>query len=360
MARKITLTSGSVFNGNPITFLVQPNVITGTDSNKKTTYPSFHRVIFEVKCGMSGGNFETIKMSAPVEEEKDTASVQIDISSALRTFRDAYEYTPNAVTYPLVKFNLRVYDEYMLDGKVHPRVGEIVYPSEVEGDEQYLCTLFGGFSDFDRFTSPSPIKEVTRFSRKPTDSPQTVAVGETFAYTPPFESSALLVNSSALVSPASKIATITDTGYQSVGGQSLYALPADEAQTRQVFRFINSFGVLESVSVPRVYGKKMSVTSTPYSISRQETFNSFSRSIVHKTNNRESWQFLSDPLTSDWLLWYMHEFLMAERIWMFINNAWLPCTITPEEDTTILDDTQQNAYTVAFTAQPDINGSPLI
>jgi hypothetical protein len=360
MARKITLTSGSVFNGNPITFQVQPNVITGTDSNKNTTYPSFHRVIMEVTCGMSGGNFEVIKMSAPVEEEKVTATVQIDISSALRTFRDSYEYSPEATTYPLVKFCIRVYDEYMLDGEVKTRVGEMVYPAEVDGQPQYLCTLFGGFSDFARFTSPTPIKGVIYFSRKPTDSPQTVAVGETFAYTPPFEKQALLVNSASLVAPTSVVTTIDKKGLQAIGDQKVYALPAEEAKTRQVFRFINSFGVLESVSVPKVYSSKVSVSSTSYAISRQETFNKFSRSTVRKTNNCESWLYLTDPLTLNWLEWYMHEFLMAEHIWMYVKGIWLPCTITPGDDTTLFDNTQQNPYTIAFTAKLDINGSPLI
>lgn len=360
MARTITLTSGSVLNGDPITFLVQPNVITGIGSDQKVIYPSFHRVIFEVTCGMSGGNFETIKMSSPVEKEKDTATVQIDISSALRTFRDDYEYSPDAVTYPVVKFCVRVYDEYMLNGEVKTRVGEIVYPNEVDGKPQYLCTLFGSFSDFDRYASPSPIKGLIHLSRKPTSTPQMVAVGESFAYTPSFATQELLVTSASLVAPTSIVVTIDQQGLQTIGEQSIFALPAEESKNRQMFRFINSFGVLESVSVPMVYSKKMSVTSTSYAVSRQETFNKFSRSTVRKTNNRESWLYFTDPLTPDWLLWYMHEFLMAEYIWMYVKDTWLPCTITPEEDTTIFDDTQQAPYVVAFTAVLDINGSPLV
>ena len=81
MARKITLTSGSILAGNPITFRIQPNVLSNT--------PSFHRVIIEVKCGMSGGNFETIKLTAPVAIEGN--DVELDVSSAIRVPLDAYE-----------------------------------------------------------------------------------------------------------------------------------------------------------------------------------------------------------------------------------------------------------------------------
>lgn len=352
MARTINLTSGSIFNGNPITFRIQPNVINGT--------PSFHRVILEVNCGMSGGNYETIKMSAPVEEEKNTSEVNIDISSALRTFRDSYEYSAEPATYPLVKFYLKVYDEYMLDGEVKT-MGEIVYPAKTQdSDEQPVyCTIFGGYSDLDRLLSNGS-KDTTTLSRKPTDAPHLAFVGEQIAYTPPYTTAQSLLASANLEPPASKVETVTKEGAQTIGGQNIYALPATEADTRQVFRFINSFGVLESISVPRVYSKKLAITSSSFVVSRQETFSSFSRAAIKKQNNQESWLFQTDPLTEAWLHWYLHEFLMSEHIWIDINGHFIPCTITPEEETTFLSRTEQNAYTVSFTAKLDINGSPML
>lgn len=346
MARKVTLTSGSILAGNPITFCIQPNVLPNT--------PSFHRVIVEVKCGISGGNFETIKLTAPVAIEGN--DVEIDVSSAIRVPLDSYEYSPDAATYPLCKWQLRVYDEYMdSGGAVHSQQGEMYFPDK----NNYYCCIAGAFSDYERLASNGS-KDVTKLSRKPTSSPQIVAVGEKFAYTPPFEKQALLVNSASLVAPTSVVTTIDKKGLQTIGDKKVYALPAEEVKTRQVFRFINSFGVLESVSVPKVYSSKVSVSSTSYAISRQETFNKFSRSTVRKANNRESWLYLTDPLTLNWLEWYMHEFLMAEHIWMYVKGTWLPCTITPENDTTLFDHTQQNPYTIAFSVQLDINGSPLI
>lgn len=360
MARKIKLTSGSIFNGNPITFAIWPNMITETDKNKNTIYPSFHRVIMEVTCGMSGGNYEVIKMSAPVEKEdaSDDNVVNIDVASALRTFRDSYEYSPLPTTYPLVKFSIKVYDEYMLNGEVKT-MGVIVYPGEVDGSMQYLCTIFGGFSDMDRLLS-SGSKDATALSRKPTSSPHLACVGEVLAYTPPYSAAQSIMSSQTLEAPTSAGATITKEGQQTIGGQSIYALPATEAQNRQVFRFINSFGVLESVSVPRVYRKKLGVTTTQYAISRQETFNTFSRAAIKKSNNHESWLFTTDPLTEDWLYWYLHEFLMSEHIWMLLNGTWIPCTISTEDETTFLDKSQTTMYNVSFTAQLDINGSPLL
>lgn len=356
MARTIKLTSGSVLNGNPITFEVQPNVVTGVDSDKNVIYPSFHRVILEVECGMSGGDFETIKMSAPVSKESATTSIQFDISSALRTFRDAYEYTPLPVTYPLVKFRVKAYDEYMLDGQVHSNINEIIYPANVDDNAQYLCTLFGAFSDYERLVSGSGgTKGLQSLSRKPTSSPQLVGINSSYAYTPSYTTEQHLLSSGDLNAPTSKVLTLTKGGLQDVDGQSVFVLSED--YKRQSFRFINSLGVLESVSLPEACSKTFSATSKTYSVSRQETFNSFSRSKVQKTNNKESWSFMTDPLTEDWLSWYLHEFLMAEHIWIEINTQWIPCNIVVEDEITFIDRTKNDGYTLSFDVTFDVNGS---
>lgn len=356
MAKKIILTSGSILNGSPITFSVMPQLVTGKDADGKVIYPSFHRVIIEVKCGLSTGSYETIKMSAPVEQEIEGLDVSLDVSSALRTLRDSYEYTPYATTYPYVSFNVKAYDEYMLNGEVKTNQGVQFYPSETT----YLRTLFGSFTDAERYISGAGKGSVTSLSRKPVSSPHAIAVGETFAYTPPYSTYQTIDSSGTLESPTSKIINITQEGVQVVGGQNLYALPASEAKNRTGFRFINSFGVLESISVPKAYSKKLSVSTLVYTVERQETFNKFSRVASKKQNDKESWLFQTDPLTEDWLSWYLHEFLMSEHIWIEVKGTWLPCTITPEDDITMMDKTNVNMFSVSFTVQLDINGSPIL
>ena len=346
MARKVTLTSGSVLAGNPITFRIQPNVLSNT--------PSFHRVIVEVKCGVSGGNFETIKLTAPVAIEGN--DVELDVSSAIRVPLDAYEYSPEAEIYPLCKWQLHVYDEYMdSSGAVHTQQGELYFPSK----DNYYCCIAGAFSDYERLTSNGS-KDVAKMSRKPTSSPHLTCVGETFAYTPVYATPQSLENSDTLERPVSKIATIEAEGTQTIDGHVLFVLPATERQYRQTFRFINSFGVLESVNVPRVYSKKFAATSTPYVISKQETFGSFSRSSVKKMNNKESWLFATDPLDEEWQQWYLHEFLMSEHVWIEIKGRWIPCTVSFDDDITFCDTTNSDAHVVSFTVQLDINGSPTL
>ena len=345
MAAYLKLVEGSVFNGNPITFAVTPLKIEGT--------PAFHRMVFEVKCGMSGGNYETIRLTEPVLSE-DGTEVIVDISSALRSFRDSYNYSPKPGVMPVVKFNVSAYDEYMING--NPNQTEPI--SYLPGNE-VKQTIFGGFSDYDRLTAESEAMPVSRMTRKPTTAPQLACVGETIIYVDPY-SPAIDFTTESWDAPEAKAFTITNEGQQTVGDISVFAMPQSEAVRRTEFRFINSFGVLESISVPRVYSKKLGITAINYTVTRRETLRSFSREAVRKQNNQESWDFQTDPLDEAWLAWYLHEFLISEHTWVNINGKFLPCTIITEEEITFQDETKQEMHSVSFTAKLDFCGSTII
>ena len=345
MASLLRLNSGSIFNGNPIVFMVWPIALKET--------PSFHRMIFEVKCGMSGGNYETIKMSEPINNEKGNP-ITVDISSALRSFRDSYEYSPEPGVMPMVKFNVSAYDEYMSEGELHKSE-----PVSYLSGNDVKQTLFGGFSDYDRLTATKDTMAISRMTRKPTTIPQLACVGETIIYVEPY-SPAIDFTTATWEAPEAKAFTITNEGQQTIGDISVYAMPQTEAVRRTEFRFINSFGVLESVSVPRVYSKKLGITATNYTVTRKETMHSFSRATARKQNNQEEWNFQTDPLDEAWLAWYLHEFLMAEHAWININGKYLPCTITAEDEITFDDNTKETMHSVSFTAKLDFRGSSLI
>ena len=347
MAAYLHLVEGSIFNGNPITFAVLPLKI-------DYDIPAFHRMVFEVKCGISGGNYETIRLTEPVLTE-DGKEVTVDISSALRSFRDSYEYSPEPGVMPVVKFNVSAHDEYMIDGNP----GQTEPVSYLPGDE-VKQTLFGGFSDYDRLTATSESMPVSRMTRKPTTSPQLACLGETVIYTPRYPT-AINLFTSTWDAPEAKAFTLTREGIWTLDNISVFALPQSEAIRRTEFRFINSFGVLESISVPRVYSKKLGITSTNYTVTRRETLRSFSREAVRKQNNQESWNFQTDPLDEAWLAWYLHEFLMSEHTWININGKFLPCIINSEDDEIAFDDkTKETMHTVSFTAKLDFRGSTII
>lgn len=349
MAKKINLTSGSVFAGNPITLTITPSV---------ATKPSFHRVIVEVNFDNGTGSYETNKLTIPVTTEG--RDVSLDISSAIRIPLDSYAYAATPSTYPVVSWYVKAYDEYMdRNGKVHTNAGEVYYPadgSKNAGSTDLRC-IAGAFSDMERLKSGAT-KAVTVLSCKPTATHEIAVVGESFVYPVSYSAGQNLASSSSLTAPASREQAITKESAQSIQGHPVYALPSSEADNRSTFRFINRFGCLESISVPKSYSQKLNVETTQYTKSIQETFNQFSRAAIKKQNDRESWLYQSDPLTEEWLQWYLHEFLMSEHVWMKIKGTWLPCTIAMEDEITIKDNTTQNMYSVSFTATLDINGNP--
>lgn len=342
MAANLKIVDGSIFNGNPITFSVTPITLKGS--------PSFHRIVFEVKCGMSGGNYETIRLTEPVLTE-DGSDVQTDISSALRSFRNSYKYSPQPGTMPVVKFNVSAYDEYMINGEVK-KSASVSYLAG--GDVKQ--TIFGGLSDYDRLTGNT---DVSRLTRKPNSTPQLVCVGEQLIYAEAYSPSVNLTTST-WEAPEAKVFDIEAEGAQTVGGQHLYALPASEATLRTEFRFINSFGVLESISIPKTYAQEVDIQSTKYTVTRKETLHSFSRSAVSKQGNQEGWNYQTDPLDENWLAWYLHEFLMSEHVWLKINGNFLPCTIETEDTIKFTDDTKTEMYCVSFTARLGFCGSTKI
>ena len=349
MAKQILLTSGSILAGNPITFSIKPS-----DAG---TSPSFHRVIVEVTYDNNNGDYEVIKLSVPVTQEgKD---VVLDVSSALRVPLEDFQYSPLVATYPMVKWYIKAYDEYMnSNGELKTNQGIQYYPQKPntsDGGATNLRCIAGAFWDIERMVS-GVTKSVTALSRKPQSLPQLMVVGDTYAYTPAYSSPQSLLDSATLVAPQSREVEITKEGLQTIGEQSIYAMPKDEGKDRMVFRFINSFGVLECANIPRTYSKKLSIQSNTYTVTKLETFNSFSRSAVSKQNDRESWLFMTDPLDENWLQWYLHEFLMSNHIWINVKGNWIPVTIIPEDEITFMDKTNTNMYSVSFTAKLDIYG----
>ena len=348
MAKKINLTSGSIFAGNPITFTIQPETL---DS------PSFHRVIIEVNFD-NGGSYETNKLTIPVTTEGK--EVSLDVSSAVRIPLDNHEYAANPTTYPVVSWYIKAYDEYMnRNGEVHTGVGEVYYPADgsKNGGSTNLRCIAGAFSDIERLKS-GVTKAVTLLSCKPTDTHEIAVVGDSFVYPVSYSAGQNLATSSSLTAPASREQEITTEGAQSIHGHPIYALPSSEAEDRTTFRFINRFGCLESISVPKSYSQKLNVESTLYTKAIQETFNQFSRAAIKKQNDSESWLYQSDPLTESWQQWYLHEFLMSEHVWLKANDAWLPCIINLEDEITIKDKTNKVMHSVSFTAKLGINGDP--
>lgn len=340
MASGLNIEGASPLIGSPITYKVRAATISGS--------VAFHRVKLTVHAALDGDTAYTdLTLSSPAESGE---WLHFDISSALRAVADRYEYTytPPA-SYPRVRYTLSACDEYMQNGEVHDNVGLTSL------DTPQYC-LMGAYSDLERLLATSGSKSAQHFTRKPNTSPEVVAIGEIMVCPQSFVSP--VTSGLATVGPTSQEVTITTAGLQTVNGRQVFAVPAQD--DRYEFRFVNGLGCLESVSVRSYRTTEMNVSSESYIRAVQETFGSFSRGLVTKKNDYETWKLSSGPLDAAWDSWFLHEFLMAKFVWVKIDGNWIGCHIVPDETVNGPDRTQVGFFEVLFSVRLDINGSPFV
>lgn len=375
------ITSGSPLIGSPIIVNVIAAEVAAVDTL------AYHRVVVQVVAALEGvdTDYTTQQFYATIGDESLAGRTkQFDISSALQTVADKYEYTCNAATYPRIKFRIVAWEELMVNGV--PSSGtETEYPGRSGQTLLYLFALQGAYSKADRRAS-NGYKKVREFSRKPSSAPQIVCVGETFAYTPAFNGTETTPATSPFTGyglddlpcgPTSVVTTIANTGAQIIGGKSVYAMPKAKAtRDRREFRFINSLGVLDSISVYSLAEVVAQADSTMFSKAVYESFAGFARAFYRKHDGPEKLKMSSGAVDRHWQQWFQHEFCMGKHVWMFVpdekanaaNNvattlssesygAWLPVHITTEETVSLMKADGDEVLEVAFVVEMDDEGS---
>lgn len=323
MAQSIVFHSGSYFIGNPILYSVTADSVGGT--------PVFHRIILEVSVSF-GGSVRAIKMSEPVTNGQ---TVLIDISSALRSAFDGYEYPVNPpVEMPRVSYSMKAWDEWMTDGDIHTgqtatHNGGTCYP--------------GAFSDRERMGTL-----VYRGSRKPRTSPELVCNGQVY-YRSTYTGGTPIFSTRTYVIGTDDIRGVT--------GPSLYVLPSSTTDVYEM-RFINGYGLYESICVRSLRTTDIAYNKKEYIIARQESISLSSRAVVQKQNDRETWKLSSQPLDKAWMQWFLHEFLLTECAWLKVDGQWLRVHIVPEDTVVGIDREKNGLLTVEFSVRFDMTGSP--
>lgn len=360
MASNIKLVSGSPLIGNPIIYSVTAANISGE--------VSFHKVKLEVTAGLqlstddqpvNKENQLVLTFSSPVSSGE---TINIDISSALRAVADNYVYhfTPPSA-YPHIAFSLKAWDEYMQNGLEAQKTAVVTNSG---GN-----AIMGAYSDLERMFAVNS-KQATVLTRKPKVADgadyELVVEGESIVLPQAFDEKKNIGNITE--GPAVKIykAELTDEekfegAIKEYGGRSFFVISSDVAKrmgNHYLFRFINSLGVMESISVCGRVTQQVSFSSEKYAISLAETFSQFSRGIYEKKNDYETLKLSSGPLDKFWAAWFLHEFLMAKMAWVNIDGDWLPCHVVPEDTVTGVDHTKNDAISIDFSVELDINGSP--
>lgn len=341
MASNLALVSGSPFIGNPIVYQVTGNNLAGS--------PVFHRIRLKVTCALTTDtDWTDIIMSSPVGNGE---TIRIDISSALRTVADKYVYTPNPPEeYPYIKYYLSAWDEYLLNGQEYS--GEST-PTTNGSEQNPSCALMGAYSDLERLLSNGS-KLAYKFTRKP-NTVEIVQVGEEYVSPLSIEPATIAEITNGQTSATYEIAY---DGMQKINGHRLYALDKDQTDRYQL-RFVNGLGCLESINVQSLMKQEVQIETEQFTSAKQEMFNEISRGFAVKMNDFNKYKMSSGAVDRAWQEWFLHEFLMAEQVWIKINGTWIPCHVLPDETVQGIDMISKAPLDVQFTLQLDICGSPL-
>lgn len=386
MAQGITLISGSPLIGSPIVYRVTPE---NYSANR-----TFHRIVVRVYAALeTDADYTTFDFSTPVETKSVngdfvTVASDFDISSALQAVADKYEYEAGPTfpkRYPYIKFRVEAWDEWMVDGSISTRQG-VKYlpgtPETISGSSYdfYAYAFMGAWTDLERMNASVgqggvEYLNLSNLSRKPNSSPEVVFSGNAFIYPATFNrsigdtdyadgegASRRFVSGAPADGPKSVAYTPAELGAATVGGHDIYVITAPN--DAYVLRFINGMGVMESLHVQSLVKREVPITTDKHTVAKQETLKKFSRSVVRKSNDRETWYLTSGALDDKWASWYIHEFLMSEQVWISVPTSasgitWIPCHVVPEDTTVLEDRTKAQPYEVQFKLEMDINGSPL-
>lgn len=338
MAQLLKFNSGGAFAQSPIIYDVTAENLAGNIT--------FHLVKMKVTASLSTDATDTVFQMEQVSDEGEVHS--FDISSALSSLIDSYEFTATPpASYPYIIFKLSVWDEYMKDGQLYENVAPI--------NDNGGCALIGAFTDFERYTS-NTTKVITVLSTKPTSSVEIVEAGETFIK-PTALAGATILNITAGPQSVAYPIVIDSThpeGMRTIDGVNIYV---DSAKNdRYQFRFINRYGVMESIAVNALVSEQVPITSVESTLAQQNVFNDVARGFVRKSNDVEEWKLSSGPIDRDWQRWFIHEFLMASWIWVLYRGTWMRCHIKPSETTSGYNAYDGNPLSVEFSVKLDMTG----
>lgn len=336
MAYSLQLKSGSLLIGSPI--MVQ--VVSGTPGNV-----TFHRVKLIVEASLSTeGKEYTFELSSPCGNAE---VIMFDISTALRSVASKYEYTPvtSETSYPYIKYNLRAYDEYMLNGVLYDKVGEMVSPND-------YYALMGAFTARERILATNGTKDITTFTRKPSTG-EVCAPGELFVY-PEAVATPLAITSTLTAGPTVSVATLTGSGAKTYGGRTIYVDP--NARDRMLFQFINGLGVVETISAEMLEEVGSSGTTEVDVVTAPASFNNPRTEVARRDERKAIYKCSSGFVNKEWAEWWATEFLGGDpfrkggrcKCWLLQGGNWLPCTVVPDDDITLYDRTSPGLIHVDF------------
>ena len=262
--------------------------------------------------------------------------LSVDISSALRGAMKGWEADAEMLNeehggvfsciYPYATFSAALSEKYMQDGTVYEVAG-----ATREGAYAY----YGGLSGYELLTFDSHAADFVSelsFTRKPS-SGEVHAIGDI------------------------KTASSFNSPFVMTSISVAHSVDFEKGELQQ-FLFVNSLGVLETVSAFSRESLAYGIESETKNLESAPSYFAKPNRTTHKTGGRGKFAMSSGFVTRDWADWWTTEFLMAKKYWMLYDGRWLPVTVTPADDeSTVYNKAEQRIPHVDFDVEIAVEGS---
>lgn len=364
MAITFTQQPGEVnFSNNPIILKAKTNIA--------------NKVFLRIICEVTFSNSNTLEYSytetysSPVE---DQGTAIFNLANASRVYynlmvRDLNE--PWMVYLAMEKMQIKCYEKWIENG---------VEQTSASTSTSEVLVLPGGLTDFERMKAQSEdlgniLLEQNRLSRKPQEG-AIVYPGEiilmpyynTASYikaTKSLSSNGEVLNSDTIGLYSRSVGIINFTIEDSYVNKELaatchtmrmdaYVRPWDPRV--RFLRFINSFGMVENISVCCNDALEYEINTEESTLIGEVSYRHTNRRMSRKTTDTGSYALSSGYVDNKWAEWFTHEVLMTPRAWMEIDGVWVPGDILPDDSVQMYDRTEPGLQNVEFTFKMGIEG----
>lgn len=319
-------------NGYYLAFFKNPMIITlGLSANDIPADANAAEVTLFVTVNGTEYPFST--------EVTNSSSFVFEIGSAWEDEYSKSEVSPNEVSYDVLKGSVEYQISYIKNKEFVK-----TYKDRIKLYDN-IFALRGGVSERDILLNnwTKQLHAVKAFKNHLTRMPgkPTVNVGDTY-----YKSVLNLASSTAVDEGAAHNVECTMT---KIENQSYDNLIVVNDANRQEFRFINSFGVIESISCVCLEAYAVNLSQVQHRIVGRPSYvpTGYTKNI---SQYKDSYTMSSGFMSPDWLEWFSKEFLNSPRHWMRIKGTdkLLPVAIKAKEDNTIYDKTKAELNEIQF------------
>lgn len=123
------------------------------------------------------------------------------------------------------------------------------------------------------------------------------------------------------------------------------------------FIFLNGFGLMESVTAYTRDALEYDIESNLYTPPSEISFRSTTRTANYAQPPVATFSMSSGYVSREWAEWWLTEFVVTRKAWMYENGKFIPVSILPEETNDLYDRSKPGLLAVNFSVRCSFAGS---